>query len=169
MPADDVALSYWCGKNVLMEPKDRWRLFRTNSITERMLIISKSLDYVRQQTCVCGNAISLVQCVLIIFFVGAAPLNLVAVLCVQTVSLQTGSLQFAIRHVQRGLPVELLQSGRIHSRDQHRAPRHTQFGAPAGSAIARVQLVSGVRVANRTVRTVQHAFGLEVLSGAGRF
>lgn len=47
MPLDDVALSYWCGKNVLIDAKDRLQLFRTNSITERMLIISKSLDYVR--------------------------------------------------------------------------------------------------------------------------
>lgn len=45
-PQDEVALSYWCGKNVLIDAKDRLRLFRTNSITERMLIIGKSLDYV---------------------------------------------------------------------------------------------------------------------------
>lgn len=47
MPVDEVALSYWCGKNVLLDPKDRIRLFQTNSITERMFLISKSLDYVR--------------------------------------------------------------------------------------------------------------------------
>lgn len=48
MPLDDIALSYWCGKNVLIDAKERLRLFRTSSITERMLIISKSLDYVSE-------------------------------------------------------------------------------------------------------------------------
>lgn len=46
MPSDPVALSFWLCKNILPNEEDRLSIFMSNSVTDRMQIIGKSLNVV---------------------------------------------------------------------------------------------------------------------------
>lgn len=46
MPTDQIAMSFWCGKNVQLPYPDRIAAFTTNSVTKRLLIIGKAIVHV---------------------------------------------------------------------------------------------------------------------------
>lgn len=46
MPSDPVALSFWLCKNILPNEEDRLSIFMSNSVTDRMQIIGKSMNVV---------------------------------------------------------------------------------------------------------------------------
>lgn len=46
MPSDPVALSFWLCKNILPNEEDRLNIFMSNSVTDRMQIIGKSMNVV---------------------------------------------------------------------------------------------------------------------------
>lgn len=46
LPTDPVLLTFWLARNIPVTDEDRIRIFLTNSVTRRMLILGKSLDVV---------------------------------------------------------------------------------------------------------------------------
>ncbi|KAJ6640313.1 Protein cereblon [Pseudolycoriella hygida] len=59
MPSDPVALSFWLCKNILPNEKDRLSIFMSNSVTDRMQIIGKSMNMVRFFICKhCNNRLA---------------------------------------------------------------------------------------------------------------
>lgn len=48
MPTDPVKISFWCAKNLALQPIEKIKVFLTDSVLDRMMIIEKSLAYVIQ-------------------------------------------------------------------------------------------------------------------------
>ncbi|XP_063702361.1 protein cereblon [Culicoides brevitarsis] len=59
-PTDQVKLSFWLARNVPITEDQRYEIFITNSVTQRLLIIGKALDIVRCYFCCkrCNNRVA---------------------------------------------------------------------------------------------------------------
>lgn len=46
LPSDPVKISFWCAQNLALNPDEKLKVFLTDSVPERMMIIEKSMKYV---------------------------------------------------------------------------------------------------------------------------